>query len=306
MSDLGQWIGRRRGEIEDLLTARLPLPAAGEDPGRLVEAMRYSLLAPGKRLRPLLAMAAAEAVGGPEIGEPSRLACAAIELVHCYSLIHDDLPAMDDDDMRRGKPSNHRVFGEATAILAGDALLTLAFDWIAEAGAEAQRPADFLRASGALARGAGMKGMVRGQSRDLSEPAPTTMEDLERLHAEKTAALFRAALEVGAAVGGGSRTQQAALGTFGQRFGIAFQHADDLDDADHPQYAGQARERLVELVSAAIAAIDEAPSGNHGGASEEPGLLLKAGGEILRDLARGLLGRQPDAFSGFELTARRP
>ena len=131
--NLESWLRTRRAEIDTLLAIRLAAKAPGEDPGRLVEAMRYSLLAPGKRLRPLLVVAAAEAVGRDR-DEPLRLAAAAVELVHCYSLIHDDLPAMDDDDLRRGQPTNHKVFGEAIAILAGDALLTLAFEWLAEAG----------------------------------------------------------------------------------------------------------------------------------------------------------------------------
>ncbi|HVU49307.1 MAG TPA: polyprenyl synthetase family protein, partial [Polyangia bacterium] len=159
------WVRARRAEIERVLDARLPAPADG-DPGRLVESMRYSLLAPGKRLRPLLALAAAETQDGAG-GDPNvTLACCAVELVHCYSLIHDDLPAMDDDDLRRGRPSNHKAFDEATAILAGDALLTLAFEWLAEAGEGSGRPAAFLAASRALARGAGARGMVRGQARD--------------------------------------------------------------------------------------------------------------------------------------------
>ena len=134
--DLESWLRTRRAEIDALLATRLAALPPAEDPGRLVESMRYSLLAPGKRLRPLLALAAAEAVGR-DPDEPLRLAAAAVELVHCYSLVHDDLPAMDDDDFRRGQPTNHKVFGEATAILAGDALLTLAFQWLAEAGTAA-------------------------------------------------------------------------------------------------------------------------------------------------------------------------
>jgi geranylgeranyl diphosphate synthase, type II len=254
---LDQWIAARRDELEALFAARLPVAADGGDPGRLGEAVRYSLLAPGKRLRPLLALAAAEAVGGRIDDEPVRLACASIELVHCYSLIHDDLPAMDDDDFRRGQPSNHKVFGEATAILAGDALLTLAFEWIAEAGARAERPGDFLRAVTALARGGGMEGMVRGQARDLGEPAPATLPGLERLHAEKTAALFRAALEIGAAAGGADAPTTRALARFGECYGIAFQHADDLDDADHPGHAAAARRRLGELIDEAIRMVRE-------------------------------------------------
>jgi geranylgeranyl diphosphate synthase type II len=252
-ADLEQWTQARRDEVDRLLDAQLPLPADG-DPGRLVEAMRYSLLAPGKRLRPILALAAAETVGA-RLDDDVRLASAAVELVHCYSLVHDDLPAMDDDDFRRGRPSNHKAFGEATAILTGDALLTLAFQWIAEAGGRAGRPAAYLRAALALAHGAGLRGMVRGQGRDLGEPPPATVEALERLHAEKTAALFRAAVELGGAVGGAGDDDIRALAHFGERFGIAFQHADDLDDADHPAHADAARARLETLVAEARRAV---------------------------------------------------
>jgi geranylgeranyl diphosphate synthase type II len=249
------WAATRRGEIDALLARRIAPPPPGQDPGRLVEAMRYSLLAPGKRLRPLLALAAAEAVGA-SAGEAVRLAAAAVELVHCYSLVHDDLPAMDDDDLRRGQPTSHKVFGEAVAILAGDALLTLAFEWLAETGAGGpEEAARSLRAVGALARGAGMWGMVRGQARDLQEAAPATLPEIERLHREKTGGLFRAALEVGATVGGGSGAQITALARFGEAYGIAFQHADDLDDAEHAAFAGQARLRLQALIDEALEAL---------------------------------------------------
>jgi geranylgeranyl pyrophosphate synthase len=258
--DLEEWARARRADVDGLLDARLPPPSDG-DPGRLVEAMRYSLLAPGKRIRPLLALAAAEAVGrdpgagrGPD--SPVLLACATVELVHCYSLVHDDLPAMDDDDFRRGRPSNHKAFDEATAILVGDALLTLAFQWIAEAGFAAGSAAGYLRAAEALARGAGMRGMVRGQARDIAEAAPADVVALERLHLEKTAALFRAALEIGAAAAGASADDFGALGRFGEEYGVAFQHADDFDDDDHPGLASAARERLVARVRAAEAAVD--------------------------------------------------
>jgi geranylgeranyl diphosphate synthase, type II len=252
-----EWLRVRRADIDRLLEARLAPPAGG-DPGRLIEAMRYSLLAPGKRIRPLLALAAAEAIGAPgaaDVADPVLLACCSCELVHCYSLIHDDLPSMDDDDFRRGRPSNHKAFGEATAILAGDALLTLAFEWISEAGARAERPAAYLRASHVLARGAGMAGMVRGQARDLGEPPPGDLPALETLHLEKTAALFRAAVELGGTVAGADAAQAAALARFGEKFGVAFQHADDLDDADHPALAEAARERLHALVNDAEASL---------------------------------------------------
>jgi geranylgeranyl pyrophosphate synthase len=261
--DLDEWARARRADIERALDTNLPLPADG-DPGRLVEAMRYSLLAPGKRIRPLLALAAAETQRQPDGAADTDVtrACCAVELVHCYSLIHDDLPAMDDDDFRRGRPSNHKAFDEATAILAGDALLTLAFEWLADAGAASGRPAAFLSAALALARGAGARGMVRGQARDLNEPPPGDVGALEVLHAEKTAALFRAAVEIGGAVGGADAAELAALAGFGQRFGVAFQHADDLDDADHPAHAAAARARLETLVADAVRSL--APLGPRG------------------------------------------
>jgi geranylgeranyl diphosphate synthase type II len=275
--DLGRWTEERRSRVNALLAARLPVVGRADDPGRLVEAMRYSLLAPGKRLRPLLAIAAAEAVGGTAGGTGEGavlLAAGAVELVHCYSLVHDDLPAMDDDDLRRGQPTSHKVFGEATAILAGDALLTLAFEWLAEAGAGAPGPA--LRATLALARGAGMWGMVRGQARDLGESPPGSLADMERLHREKTGALFRAAVEVGAAMAEGSEGQLAALGRFAEAYGVAFQHRDDLDDGEHAALGGQARRRLGELVDESLAALDDGAAGLAGRA------------DPLRALARAL------------------
>jgi geranylgeranyl diphosphate synthase type II len=220
--------------------------------------MRYSLLSAGKRLRPLLALAAMEAVGAA-IDEPMRIAAASVELVHCYSLVHDDLPAMDDDDFRRGKPTNHKVFGEAIAVLAGDALLTLAFEWLADAGAmavfatgDAGMAKRYLLASAALAKGAGMSGMVRGQARDLGEVPPADLKQVELLHAEKTGALFRAALEVGAVVADASPAQHKALTQFGMDYGVAFQHADDLADNDHVTTQSEARRRLSALTQAAL------------------------------------------------------
>ena len=246
------WFGARRLELDRLFDARLSPPDDG-DPGRLLEAMRYSLLAPGKRIRPLLAIAAAETIA--PLDDDVLLACAAVELVHCYSLIHDDLPAMDDDDVRRGRPSNHKAFNEATAILAGDALLTMAFEWIAEAGERAARPQHFLAASRALAQAAGAFGMVRGQARDLGEPPPATLTSLETLHAEKTGALFRGALLIGGHAAGAPADALLALSHFGTAYGIAFQHADDIDDAEHSAHAGAARDRLAALISDAIGAI---------------------------------------------------
>ena len=256
---LDDWLTARRAELDHLFEARLATPAGG-DPGRLIEAMRYSLLAPGKRIRPLLALAAAETVA--RVSDDVRQACGAVELVHCYSLIHDDLPAMDDDDFRRGRPSNHKAFGEATAILAGDALLTMAFEWITYAGSRAAEPLRFVIAAAALARAAGAAGMVRGQARDLSEPAPATLAALETLHAEKTAALFRASLEVGGSAAGAPPDELAALARFGTAYGVAFQHADDRADAEQGAFAAAARDRLATLVVEACAAV--APLGTRG------------------------------------------
>jgi geranylgeranyl pyrophosphate synthase len=250
--DLESWLSQKKAEVDALLDAELP--QLGDDPGRLVEAMRYSLLAPGKRLRPILALAAAEAVGA-RLDTAVRLASAAVELVHCYSLIHDDLPAMDDDDLRRGRPTSHKAFGEATAILAGDALLTLAFEWLARAGGRSEAPQRYLMAVAALARGAGASGMVRGQARDMSPTPPPTLEDIERLHVEKTGCLFRAALEVGATTGGASPAQTEALARFGIAYGIAFQHRDDADDDEHGDFAAVAAKRVHELIDEAITAV---------------------------------------------------
>jgi geranylgeranyl pyrophosphate synthase len=277
---LAGWLESRRGELGRIYDTQLAPPSDG-DPGRLVEAMRYSLLAPGKRIRPLLALAAAEMIAPPD--DQVRLACAAVELVHCYSLIHDDLPAMDDDDFRRGRPSNHKAFGEATAILAGDALLTLAFEWLAEAGSRAGNPAGYLRAARALAEGAGSRGMVRGQARDLGEPPPTTLAALEILHGEKTAALFRASLEVGAQVAGAPPETVAALGRFGTLYGIAFQHADDRDDAEHAELQASAHQRLRALVAEACATVtDITPAPRSDGQAS-------AASDRLVEIARALL-----------------
>ena len=174
-------------------------------PPALVEAIRYSLLAPGKRLRPALTVLACEAVGGdPATALP---AAVAVEMVHTYSLIHDDLPAMDDDDLRRGRPTCHRKFGEALAILAGDALLTLAFEVLAASYPAPLAAVNCLE----LARGAGAAGMVGGQVLDLAAEGkcgvwavPATLSGLESIHAGKTGALFRAALRMGGLAGGAS------------------------------------------------------------------------------------------------------
>src|SRR5262245_31387359 len=192
MTDLSRYLHDKRALVDARL--RASIRAGGGCPETLAEAMCYSLLAPGKRLRPLLTVLAAEACGGCDAA--ALPAACAVEMVHTYSLIHDDLPAMDDDDLRRGLPTCHKKYGEALAILAGDALLTLAFQVIAEGYA----PGPAAACCRELARGAGAAGMVGGQVDDLameSRGGGGTLEELEFLHQRKTGALFRAALRMG-------------------------------------------------------------------------------------------------------------
>jgi geranylgeranyl diphosphate synthase type II len=221
---------RVEAQLRDLLTAERSAPP------ELLEAMRYSLLAPGKRLRPVLVCMAAHAAGGDD--ELPLPAAAAVEMVHTYSLIHDDLPAMDDDDLRRGLPTCHKKFGEALAILAGDALLTLAFQVLAENYPVHSAAACCLQ----LARGAGATGMVGGQVDDLAwerdAQRPQTAEALEHIHQHKTGALFRACLALGVWAVQGERSDGPEvsllqrLETFGRCFGLVFQITDDLIDVE--------------------------------------------------------------------------
>ncbi len=198
----------------------------GGCPQRLREAMRYSLLAPGKRLRPMLVLAAAEACGGDR--KRALPAACAVEMVHAYSLVHDDLPAMDDDDLRRGQPTCHKQFDEATAILAGDALLTLAFQVLARD----IRPAEIaVECCAVLAEAAGATGMVGGQIDDLAgQFCDEGLAALEAIHRRKTGAIFQASLRLGALVAGADDEQLSALAAYGQRMGLVFQITDDLLD----------------------------------------------------------------------------
>jgi geranylgeranyl diphosphate synthase, type II len=195
-------------------------------PQKLVEAIRYSLLAPGKRLRPALVLWSAEACGC-EAGQAIPAACA-VEMVHCYSLIHDDLPAMDNDDLRRGKAACHKAFGEATAILAGDALLALAFETIA---GHVQPPSAAAACCATLASAAGTTGLVGGQADDLDgHGLVADVARLESIHLRKTGAIFRASLTLGALVAQADRRQTQALDEYGRRLGLAFQISDDILD----------------------------------------------------------------------------
>ncbi len=225
----------------DLARRLTPPPSPGDDPGRLVEAMRYAATGPGKRLRPAVLIAAAEACGGTR--EAALPAASAIEMLHAYTLVHDDLPAMDDDDERRGRPTVHIAFGEAIAILAGDGLLTEAFATLAELGPRAGA------AVAVLARRSGARELLAGQAIDLtSSPADlSTLVAVERLHAAKTGALFAAAAELGAIAAGAPEATCVALGRYGMAIGIAFQHADDRDDGELVELADQAAKRMRVL-----------------------------------------------------------
>jgi farnesyl diphosphate synthase len=216
----------------DALLSPGALPGEITRPARLLEAMRYATLGGGKRLRPFLVIESAR-MFGVDGGSALRTACA-LEMIHCYSLVHDDLPAMDDDDLRRGRPTAHKAFDEATAILAGDGLLTYAFDVVADPATHADagvRAALVL----ALARASGLGGMVGGQALDLAaETAATPLTQAETLEmqAMKTGALLRFAVEAGAILGGATPAQAQALDRYGRALGAAFQVADDILDAE--------------------------------------------------------------------------
>ena len=199
-----------------------------EPRGDLYDAMRYSLLAGGKRLRPVLTLEACRLCGGDV--EKALPFAGAVEMVHTYSLIHDDLPCMDDDDLRRGRPTNHKVYGEATAVLAGDGLLTAAFEAMLALG-QALPPERIVLAAGILARAAGGAGMVGGQILDMAgEERTLALAEVEELQRLKTGALITAALEMGWAVAGGTGEQREALRRYGSALGLAFQIQDDILD----------------------------------------------------------------------------
>jgi len=193
----------------------------------LKEVLRYTLESPGKRIRSVLALWSCELVGG-KINRNAEIAAAAIEMVHTYSLIHDDLPAMDNDDLRRGRPTCHKAFDEATAILAGDALLTLAFEILAK---EIDQPTIAVKLIGELANAAGPSGMIAGQMADLKAEKTTASEELLKyIHINKTAKMFRCATAMGAICGGADEKQYKCLFEYGLRVGLGFQIADDILD----------------------------------------------------------------------------
>jgi len=236
--DLKSYLSKKQniinGRLEEFIRS-----CAGDD--RVTDAMLYSLMAGGKRVRPILCMAAAEAVGGST--EDVLTAACALEMIHTYSLIHDDLPAMDDDELRRGKPTCHTAFDEATAVLAGDALLTLAFQILSSTGStNGVINAKRLRVIHIIAVAAGSSGMIGGQMQDIaSEGVRISMQALEKMHRLKTGALIEASISTGAILGGGNADQLEQLEIYAENAGIAFQITDDnLNVEGDPDVLGKA------------------------------------------------------------------
>ena len=275
--EITKYLKEKKLLIEKEMSALMP--GGKRLTGNLHEAMKYSLEAGGKRIRPILVLAACEAVGG-EIKRVMPAACA-IEFIHTYSLIHDDLPAMDNDDYRRGKPTCHRAFDEATAILAGDALLTAAFEIMSNKtlfkGADMEAVID---TGHDIARAAGASGMVGGQQADMeAEGKEVDLPTLEFIHTHKTGALILASVRAGAKLGGATKNQLAALTKYAELSGLAFQVADDILDvtgstdslgkdagsdearkkATYPSIIGlkEARARAAELLDMAIDSLKE-------------------------------------------------
>ena len=237
MSASPRWMEADR-KLVDAAIRRL-LPRRGTVPVTVRRAMLYSLFPGGKRLRPILAIQACRVVGG-RVADVLP-AAAAIEMIHTYSLVHDDLPALDNDDLRRGRAASHRMFGEAMAILAGDALLTHAFESLASAKVRPGQAARLLQAAAVLSHAAGVTGMIAGQVMDLeAEGRPFSYAKLLRIHRGKTGALISAALQVGAILGGGAPAQIRALRGYGDGIGLAFQIIDDiLDQEGSPEGLGK-------------------------------------------------------------------
>ena len=221
---------KRTEKIEEILRKYLPDQTGHQQ--IIEEAMEYSLMAGGKRLRPMLMLEAYRLFGGSDEAEIEPF-MAAIEMIHTYSLVHDDLPAMDDDALRRGKPTNHRVFGEAVAILAGDGLLNLAYETMLSAPIAAERPEQAVRAAGEIARRAGVCGMIAGQTADVTlEGHAPTAESVRYIHLHKTADLLTAPVVAGLMLAGATEAQLEAGRAYGRGIGLAFQIVDDLLDLE--------------------------------------------------------------------------
>jgi len=297
--DIRQYIDAKRKQVDAALGKYLP-----EEKSTLAEhikAMRYSLFAGGKRVRPILCLAAAESVHdfNDEFPEPVMLTACALECIHTYSLIHDDLPAMDDDDLRRGKPTNHIVFGEAGAILAGDSLLTYAFDLLSRDTHTTISAQDRVKIISLISKAVGPEGMVGGQFLDLTHEGKEVHYDMLReIHSRKTGALITASVQSGGILGSCTAKQFQALTRYGEKIGLAFQIVDDLlnvegteeqlgkaagsdaarNKATYPALFGleQTRKKAQEAIQQALAALDK----------------FDARADMLRDLAQYIISRK--------------
>jgi geranylgeranyl diphosphate synthase type II len=272
--DLAQYLNRHRRITRQALEKIIIIHLSDS---RLSSAMRYSLMASGKRLRPVLCMAAAETVG--EINNDVINAACAVEMIHTYSLIHDDLPAIDDDNLRRGKPTCHIQYDEATAILAGDALLTLAFNILSDPPALPENTTNQLQVIKTIARAAGQNGMIEGQMRDIEAESTTVpLDQLKQIHRLKTGALIEASVSIGALLAGGSPETVAQLKIYAENIGLAFQVIDDIlnvegdaakmgkatgtdasrNKSTYPGLLGmeQSRQFAAELINNALHALD--------------------------------------------------
>ncbi|MGA7594395.1 MAG: polyprenyl synthetase family protein [Gallionella sp.] len=281
-ADFQHWIAAQQASFEERL--RELLPSAQTAPQRLHDAMRYAVLDGGKRVRPLLAFAAGELAGAA--ADRLTVAAAAVELIHAYSLVHDDMPCMDDDVLRRGKPTCHVQYDEATALLVGDSLQTLAFQLLAEHRLcdDAQRQLEMIKL---LAVASGSRGMAGGQAIDLSSVGkPLTLPELEFMHIHKTGALIRAAVLLGAQCGSLAPAQMERLDRFGKTIGLAFQVVDDLLDCE----------------------ADTATLGKTAGKdadNEKPTYVSLLGIQEARNMAQRLHGEALQALSGFGDGAQR-
>ncbi len=239
--DLGNYLLEKRAEINSAIEEYLDRYTISK---RMLEPMKYSLTAGGKRLRPILCLAACEAVGG-QTSNAVPVACA-LEMIHTYSLVHDDLPALDDDDMRRGTQTCHKRFGEAVAVLTGDALLNTAFellaDWSLENNMQTLPLEARVKVIQTVSRASGCRGMIEGQARDLEfEGHPLTLKDLEELHRLKTGEMISASVVTGALIGNGNKAQIERLKNYSKNIGLAFQVVDDiLNVIGDPQILGKA------------------------------------------------------------------
>ncbi len=281
-ADFPSWAATHQSRFEDVLRGLLPQPETA--PQRLHQAMRYAVLDGGKRVRPLLAFAAGELAGADQAR--LNIAAAAVELIHAYSLVHDDMPCMDDDVLRRGKPTCHVQYDEATALLVGDALQTLAFQLLAEhrLSDDAARQLEMLKL---LAVASGSRGMAGGQAIDLDSVGKAlTLPELENMHIHKTGALIRAAVLLGAQCGAVSAAQLAELDRYGKCVGLAFQVVDDVLDSE----------------------ADTATLGKTAGKdadNDKPTYVTLLGVQAARDMAQRLHREALDSLAGFGDSAQR-